>query len=210
MVLDESGEVVFDHVDPGILGYCDPKRLMQFALLEGDPKAPYNAVSVMHEACETRNVNVEDVSDAILACEKSKCDVAGDTLNGAWELIYTTGSAKGDGYYFPVKAVQSFDVQNERIRNGVYVGPVKFFFDGPFSWKKNMQMLEFTFTKCSIGVGSLVKGFDIDDSKSAKKPFFKFIYADDACIAARGKGGGLALWKAVGPPETDANSSVVE
>ena len=38
MVLDESGEVVFDHVDPGILGYCDPKRLMQFALLEGDPK----------------------------------------------------------------------------------------------------------------------------------------------------------------------------
>ncbi len=208
MVLDESGEVVFDHVDPGILGYCDPKRLMQFALLEGDPKAPYNAVSVMHEACETRNVDAEDVSDAILACEKSKCDVAGDTLNGAWELIYTTGTATGDGFYFPVKAVQSFDVQNERIRNGVYVGPVKLFFDGPFSWKQNMQMLEFTFTKCSVGVGSLVKGFDIDDSKwESAKPFFKFVYADDKCRAARGKDGGVALWKAVGPPETDANNS---
>jgi hypothetical protein len=237
MVLDESGEIVFDHVDPGILGYCHPKRLTQFALLEGDPKAPFDAISVMHEACETRNVNVEDVCDAIAACEKSKFNVTGDMLNGEWELIYTTGTNKnkanvnrnGDGTYFPIKAVQSFDIQNERIRNGVYVGPIKFFFDGPFIWRQKLKMLEFTFTKCSLGVGSLVKGFDIDDgkwdavkqteekttegqgniakssqsSKPGANPFFKFVYADEKCIAARGRGGGLAMWKAVGPPKTD-------
>ena len=90
-------------------------------------------------------------------------------------------------------------------------------------------MLEFTFTKCSVGVFSFVKGFDIDDgkwdavkateekttegqgniakssqsSKPGANPFFKFVYADEKCIAARGRGGGLAMWKAVGPPKTD-------
>lgn len=240
MVLDEEGEIVFDHVDPGILGYCDPKRLTHFALLEGDPKAPFDAISVMHEACETKNVNVEDVCDAIAACEKSKFNVTGDMLNGEWELVYTTGTNKnkanvnrnGDGTYFPIKAVQSFDIKNERIRNGVYVGPIKFFFDGPFIWRQNLKMLEFTFTKCSVGVFSFVKGFDIDDgkwdavkateekttegqgkitkssnksSKPGANPFFKFVYADEKCVAARGRGGGLAMWKAVGPPRTDAN-----
>jgi len=240
MVLDEEGEIVFDHVDPGILGYCDPKRLTQFALLEGDPKAPFDAISVMHEACETKNVNVEDVCDAIAACEKSKFNVTGDMLNGEWELVYTTGTNKnkanvnrnGDGTYFPIKAVQSFDIKNERIRNGVYVGPIKFFFDGPFIWRQNLKMLEFTFTKCSVGVFSFVKGFDIDDgkwdavkateekttegqgkitksndkSKPGANPFFKFVYADEKCVAARGRGGGLAMWKAVGPPQTDAET----
>ena len=240
MVLDEEGEIVFDHVDPGILGYCDPKRLTQFALLESDPKAPFDAISVMHEACETKNVNVEDVCDAIAACEKSKFNVTGDMLNGEWELVYTTGTNKnkanvnrnGDGTYFPIKAVQSFDIKNERIRNGVYVGPIKFFFDGPFIWRQNLKMLEFTFTKCSVGVFSFVKCFDIDDgkwdavkateekttegqgkitkssntsSKPGANPFFKFVYADEKCVAARGRGGGLAMWKAVGPPRTDAN-----
>ncbi|CAL6293003.1 unnamed protein product [Bathycoccus prasinos] len=241
MVLDEEGEIVFDHVDPGILGYCDPKRLTQFALLESDPKAPFDAISVMHEACETKNVNVEDVCDAIAACEKSKFNVTGDMLNGEWELVYTTGTNKnkanvnrnGDGTYFPIKAVQSFDIKNERIRNGVYVGPIKFFFDGPFIWRQNLKMLEFTFTKCSVGVFSFVKCFDIDDgkwdavkateekttegqgkitkssntsSKSGANPFFKFVYADEKCVAARGRGGGLAMWKAVGPPQTDAET----
>jgi hypothetical protein len=241
MVLDEEGEIVFDHVDPGILGYCDPKRLTQFALLESDPKAPFDAISVMHEACETKNVNVEDVCDAIAACEKSKFNVTGDMLNGEWELVYTTGTNKnkanvnrnGDGTYFPIKAVQSFDIKNERIRNGVYVGPIKFFFDGPFIWRQNLKMLEFTFTKCSVGVFSFVKCFDIDDgkwdavkateekttegqgkitkssntsSKPGANPFFKFVYADEKCVAARGRGGGLAMWKAVGPPQTDAET----
>ena len=96
-------------------------------------------------------------------------------------------------------------------------------------------MLEFTFTKVSLqlGNGNPVE-FDIDDGKwdavkvaeqqasdgggkiengdkkAAKpgaNPFFKFVFADDTVIAARGRGGGLALWAKEGEPETDANDA---
>jgi hypothetical protein len=127
-------------------------------------------------------------------------------------------------------------VSNERIRNGVYLGPIEFFFDGPFVWRENLSMLEFTFTKVSLRLGTLGPwSVDIDDGKwdgvkaaeqaasegggkiekaDAKKraakpganPFFKFVFADDKCIAARGRGGGLALWAREGEPETDANA----
>jgi hypothetical protein len=235
-VLDDD-RVFFDHRDAGILGYCDPNRLKEFAMIDGDPKEPFDAIEIMHEACETKNVNVEDVCDAIAACEKSKFEVTAEMLNGEFELIYTTGTNKnkanvnrnGDGTYFPIKAVQSFDIENERIRNGVYVGPIKFFFDGPFVWRQKLKMLEFTFTKCSIGIASAIQSFNIDDgkwervkaaeekvsegqgaiakssesSKPGANPFFKFVYADDVCIAARGRGGGLAMWKRIGSPKTD-------
>ena len=117
-------------------------------------------------------------------------------------------------------AVQSFDVAAGRIRNGIYLGPVKFFFDGPFVWREKLSMLEFTFTRVSLGLGPLGPwSFDIDDgkwdavkaaeqsasegqgkvekgkaSKPGANPFFKFVYTDDKCIAARGRGGGLAMW----------------
>ena len=38
----------------------------------------------------------------------------------------------------PYTAVQSFDFENLRIRNGIYLGPIKFFFDGPFIWRENV------------------------------------------------------------------------
>ena len=63
-------------------------------MLEVVSIAPFDAISVMHEACETKNVNVEDVCDAIAACEKSKFNVTGDMLNGEWELVSTTGTNK--------------------------------------------------------------------------------------------------------------------
>ena len=160
MVLDESEEVVFDHVDPGILGYCDPKRLIQFVTKATERRArpsrscTKRAKRKRRRRCERYHLNVQKKVSAMSPVTRS-------TARG---LIYTTGTATGDGFYFPVKAVQCFGVQNERIRNGVYVGPVKLFFDGPFSWKQNMQMLEFAFTKYSVGVGSLVR-VRIGDSK---------------------------------------------
>ena len=63
-------------------------------------------------------------------------------------------------------AIQSFDVQNERIRNGIYLGPIEFFFDGPFLWRENLGMLEFTFTKVSLKLLPLGPwSVDIDDGK---------------------------------------------
>ena len=47
---------------------------------------------------------------------------------------------------------------------------------------------------------------DAKASKPGANPFFKFVFADDQCIAARGRGGGLALWAREGEPETDASA----
>ena len=109
---------------------------------------------------------------------------------------------------------------------------MKFFFDGPFVWRERLNMLEFTFTRVSLGLGPLGPwSVDIDDgkwdavkeaeqtassgqgkiergagSKPGANPFFKFVYTDEECIAARGRGGGLALWAREGEPETDASA----
>ena len=99
----------------------------------------------------------------------------GAELNGRWRLVYTSGTKKVaanlnragfGGSYFPLPAVQSFDMDAGRIRNGVYLGPVKFFFDGPFVWRERLNMLEFTFTRVSLGLGPLGPwSVDIDDGK---------------------------------------------
>ena len=93
-------------------------------------------------------------------------------------------------------------------------------------------MLEFTFTRVSLALGPLgpwskdiddgklesvnaaeqnassgqgmIEKSDVKSSKPGANPFFKFVYTDYKCIAARGRGGGLALWARVGDPETDA------
>jgi hypothetical protein len=244
----ENGREAFRHDDAGILGYCPVERLVEKAL-SAEPGAPPDPVRTMHAAAKDRSAFVDDVYASISALEKRKpargeTRVNGCDLNGKWRLVYTSGTKKVKanlnkagfgGSYFPVPAIQSFDVSNERIRNGVYLGPIEFFFDGPFVWRENLSMLEFTFTKVSLKLGKLGPwSVDIDDGKweevkaaeqaasegggkiekaDAKKaakpganPFFKFVFADDKCIAARGRGGGLALWAREGEPETDANA----
>lgn len=238
----DDGRCVFRHDDAGILGYCPEERLVAKALSE-DPSAPPDPLPTMRAACRDKSADVDDLYASIAALEKRpKKDraVDGAKLNGRWRLVYTSGTKKVaanmnraglGGSYFPIDAQQSFDADAGRIRNGVYAGPVKFFFDGPFVWRANLNMLEFTFTRVSLQLGSLGPwSVDIDDGKwdavkiaeqsasegggkvekgkdAAKpgaNPFFKFVHADETCIAARGRGGGLALWAREGEPETDA------
>jgi hypothetical protein len=241
----QDGKVAFRHDDAGILGYCDVDRLVEKSLSD-DPAAAPDPIATLHAAAKDRSANVDDVYASISSLEKMKKSerpkVEGEKLNGKWRLVYTSGTKKVaanlnkagfGGSYFPIPAVQSFDVDALRIRNGIYLGPVKFFFDGPFIWRDALSMLEFTFTRVSLGLGPIgPAGVDIDDgkwdavkaaeqsassggggvekakaSKPGANPFFKFVYADDKCIAARGRGGGLALWAREGDPETDANEA---
>ena len=134
---------------------------------------------------------------------------------------------KGDGSYFPVRAEQSFDASSMRIRNGIYAGPISFFFDGPFKWDDQRRLLEFTFTRVSLSLGPFgpwsreVSVSDWEATKAAEEkatdgqgkitstksstrktnPFFKIVLADGDVVAARGRGGGLALWQRIGEPE---------
>mmetsp|Transcript_28406 Transcript_28406/g.65952 ORF Transcript_28406/g.65952 Transcript_28406/m.65952 type:complete len:152 (+) Transcript_28406:1-456(+) len=130
-------------------------------------------------------------------------------LNGSWRLIYTTGTAKTQERarinYFPLKAVQSFNSTQDpfTISNGIFLGNfavLQFF--GNFEFVPKTRVLEFQFDEISI------LGFRIDlrrgvemagggSKKVTKRPFFKWISADDKIATARGAGGGLALWKRV-------------
>ena len=243
VIVFDDGKAAFRHEDQGILGFCPASRVVEKALSD-DPSAPPDPVATLHLAAESRRAYVDDIFTSISALEKSKNadNVKGEELTGKWRLIYTTGTKKvaanvnrtGGGSYFPVPAVQSFDLNSGRIRNGIYLGPLKFFFDGPFIWRDKLRMLEFTFTRVSLAFGSLgpwskdiddgkweavkateqsassgqgkIEKSDVKASKPGANPFFKFVYTDDKCIAARGRGGGLALWARIGDPETDAQT----
>eukprot|EP00873_Tetraselmis_striata_P022378 jgi/Tetstr1/442642/TSEL_030737.t1 len=144
-------------------------------------------------------------------------------LSCAWRggCASTTGNAGGVGAYFPLKAVQTFDAEARRLRNRVYLGPLSLYFDGGFVFYDDIKMLEFVFERVTLETGLFQPlSFKIGDDAwaSAKQaeqaasggrgnigaakegrrganPFFKFFLADAECCVARGRGGGLAMWK---------------
>lgn len=220
---------MFRHDDAGILGYCKPERLVKRAL-QADPSVVQEPTAVLHAAAQ-RKAAVEDVYEAIRLFEARKPlrpAFDGASVNGQWRLHFTTGTAEKSananrrkgGSYFPVAAVQSFNASTGHIRNGIYAGPLAFFFDGPFVWDDQRKILEFTFDRVSLrwgegkplrfnigsGAWEKLKGAEEAASDGQGKmgkaaaggrklnPFFKFVFADAKCIAARGRGGGLALW----------------
>jgi hypothetical protein len=127
-------------------------------------------------------------------------------LNGAWRLVFTTGTKNiqknvGRINYFPLKAIQCFNTKTMKISNGIFFGDVAALrFSGYFTWNMKIRKLEFNFDKVAIF------GFQISlpsSPQTEKKnsgsaaPFFKWIYADEQIAMARGGGGGLALWRRV-------------
>ena len=256
LVIDD-GEVIYRHDDPGILGYADASRLARIAKAprasdgKFDPlPSAEDALKVVHDTAQSR-APPKLAFESLVALEKQRRLNAvprptKDDVKGLYRLTYTSGNGKlkdalslsrtGGGGYFPIPAVQSFDPANERIRNGVYLGPLALFFDGPYVWREKKAMLEFTFDRVSIAFnGSTVytkeiDGGDWDAVKSAEEsvssgegaiakgkkakvgsqPFFTFFLADDKCVAARGRGGGLAVWRRISDEPVSASSGEYE
>mmetsp|Transcript_26290 Transcript_26290/g.61779 ORF Transcript_26290/g.61779 Transcript_26290/m.61779 type:complete len:275 (+) Transcript_26290:206-1030(+) len=130
--------------------------------------------------------------------------------------------------YFPLKATQNFDSSRSPssegwvIQNGIGVGDFDLVkFQGDFDWtlteKTGLTKLTFDFDRIQLLNGlldiPLKKGEaanlgaksglgssnNVDLVKKNKRPFFNWISADDRIATARGGGGGIALWKRVGP-----------
>jgi len=191
------------------------------------------ALDLLVKAAETKQENSEAVCDALESLEQNmrkKCkeDSEGyetarqvlNNLDGQWRLIFTTGTKETQKRfgrkvnYFPLKAMQTFDVQNGLITNGIYFGDtavLKFF--GEFEFNLKSRKLEFDFDKIAVlglevnlpkgkaaEIGSasgLGSSNNMDLIKQSRKPFFNWISADAEIATARGGGGGLALWKRV-------------
>ncbi|MEA5514698.1 hypothetical protein [Nodularia sp. UHCC 0506] len=145
-----------------------------------------------------------------------------ESLLGKWQLCFATGTKKarqrggiilGKGLYVPkFVAVQiSFSATLDQnatkgdIGNQVQLGPLLLQLTGPAQYlgKKNLLAFDFNYLLLSL-FGRMVynqpirsgkvQTEDFYDQSIAKLPFFAFFLVTEDCIAARGRGGGLALW----------------
>ena len=145
-----------------------------------------------------------------------------ESLLGTWQLCFATGTRKvrrggivlGNGFYVPKLAVAQIAFQANAeavalgqgtIRNQVEVGPVRLRFTGPAHYLGKKTLLAFDFTDVQLSVlgktayrgpilGRRAKATDFYNQSVAGLPFFAFFVATPSFIAARGRGGGLALW----------------
>ncbi|MBW4538465.1 MAG: hypothetical protein KME43_04880 [Myxacorys chilensis ATA2-1-KO14] len=164
----------------------------------------------------------EDVVNALLQTEKAAkqrpLDYSLMQLQGQWQLCFATGTRKirqggirlKQGYYVPkiVSAHISFDTDESgaaTIGNQAQLGFLQLNLSGParYQRKKNLLMFEFTQLQLRLGRTSLyrgtIRGGDAKEkafaqTSIAKLPFFAFFLITENFIAARGRGGGLALW----------------
>lgn len=145
-----------------------------------------------------------------------------ESLNGKWRLCFATGTKKvrkrggiilGKGWYMPkfIKILLCFNTTKEaalntgEIANQIQLGAILLKLTGitKYLGKKNLlafdfiqlQISSFTwmFINKQIRFGQ-VEDEDFYDQPIAKLPFFAFFLVTQDIIAARGRGGGLALW----------------
>jgi hypothetical protein len=144
------------------------------------------------------------------------------SLLGKWRLCFATGTRKmrkrggiilGKGYYLPkfVAVHISFSSSIEEnagrgeIGNQVQLGSLLLKLTGPTQYLGKKNLLAFDFTQVLLSLFDLViyngrirsgkvQSEDFYQQPIAKLPFFAFFLVTEDLIAARGRGGGLALW----------------
>lgn len=144
-----------------------------------------------------------------------------EALLGNWRLCFTTlskvngqSSPTAKGIYVPkiaqaqISFTQPAEIEpnssNGEIGNQIQVGSIVFRVAGSFHYpgKKNLLMFDFNQAQFSILGKTLYSGnfrsgtqaIAIEQRSISKLPFFAFFLVTENFIAARGRGGGLALW----------------
>jgi hypothetical protein len=168
---------------------------------------------------EPQRPNVDQVVEALLQAEKSakqeRRTYQFDQLNGDWQLCFATGTRKirqggialKKGYYLPkfASAQLSFSAKDNTIGNQAQLGILRLQLKGPARFQSQKNLLAFEFTRLQLLIGktslysSTIRGGEAKEQQFqatpiAKLPFFAFFLITDTYIAARGRGGGLALW----------------
>lgn len=161
----------------------------------------------------------KDLVTALQAIEKShKRHYTVAALTGTWRLWFITGTKKtrqkagvalGAGRYLPklVKiqlTYQAIDENRGTVQNSVQLGGLTLMLSGPTKFWSKPQCLAFDFTKIKIAIGALTlyqgqikpeaAERDFFDQSLKEQAFFKYFWVSEQGIAARGRGGGLALW----------------
>ncbi len=113
------------------------------------------------------------------------------------QLIYSLASKE-------IEAGENPDVEVGQVQNSVKVGGLKLTLIGPVKFLKP-RILAFDFTRIQIQLfgkiiyqGNIRGGNEKEQTFYAKstqnQAFFAYFLVEDDIIAARGRGGGLALW----------------
>lgn len=161
------------------------------------------------------------VVGALLEAEKTakqqRLIYPAEDLLGEWQLRFATGVRKvkrggitvGRGFYMPsfVRAQIGFQQTSGSftISNQIHLGGLRFQVFGPAKYlnKKNLLAFDFIQMDLSLGGRSLYRGnfrggqaeeATFEQKPIGKLPFFSFFLITENLIAARGRGGGLAIW----------------
>lgn len=167
---------------------------------------------------------VEELLMAEKNTKQQKNRYAYTQLLGTWRLGFITGTKKSQkragvilkaGRFLPaiVKiqlTYQQSEVNSEQgiVKNSVEVGLLKLVLTGPTQFWQNTNILAFDFTQMQVTLAGLklysgyIRGGkkreeDFYQQKLKGQAFFNYFLVEDDYIAARGKGGGLALWTKV-------------
>ncbi|MGB3236709.1 MAG: hypothetical protein WBB29_00335 [Geitlerinemataceae cyanobacterium] len=123
-------------------------------------------------------------------------------------LCYTPVSSQDDR-----QATVDFEVG--WVQNRVALGTVQLSLTGPLKFFRKNNLLAFDFTRIQASVfdvklydgyvrGGLAREGEFDEERIGKQAFFNYFWIEEKAIAARGKGGGLALWVRV-PEKTSSD-----
>ena len=142
-------------------------------------------------------------------------------LLGAWRLGFITGTKRtrqkagvvlGAGRFLPkwLKIYLSYAQPNTSpdrgtIQNRVVLGLLQMVLTGPTQFWAKTNILAFDFTRIQVSLSGLtlyqgyIRGGQDREAKFyeqslKEQAFFSYFLVQDDCIAARGRGGGLALW----------------
>ena len=160
---------------------------------------------------------------------KTKPEISYEQLMGTWQLRFITGTrrsrqkagiALGAGRFIPPWLVQiqlqysksETSTELGQVDNSVGLGPLKMTLSGPTRLWPKTNSLAFDFTQMAIQIGSkvvyqgAVRGGTAQTqtfaSQSIKdQAFFSYFLVESNCLAARGRGGGLALWTRKSTPQ---------
>ena len=129
-------------------------------------------------------------------------------LLGCWHLqtVWSKGDQKANPFSswmlrslearLEIEADLEDNNSDFRLSNAVKLGPVELKFQGPGLLKGKRPLLTFHFDSLKLRIGGIVllkKTLPTPDQK--RTPFFALIERNsDGWMAARGRGGGLALW----------------
>ena len=157
--------------------------------------------------------------------KKQKINYSFQQLLGTWQLCFITGTKKtrkragivlGAGRYLPrlikititYKKDKNAESNRGTVENCVDLKLLKLSLTGPVKFLSPQNILAFDFTRMHLELlgitlyngyirSGAVKEASFYTDSIKKQAFFTYFFVDKFAIAARGRGGGLALWTSV-------------